>query len=454
MGSSSLVFSSSKGGSVDPRALDTEKLLQNCLQLLGKNSDSTVLTQRQEAFTGLLRSGFTGESRTISDTSGIRFRMNLDYLYQMLQRVKGKTVAILGSSSGEEGLIALLFGAKQVVLSDINAGELNRALELYNRYHFKKLCPKGTIKLLRGNCLGVPLFKKQKFDFILAHNLVHFFGREQMKQFKHMILGMVKGNSYVYMTANPCSHARYCELRKMRLSNPGSEELLKTIGVFPKRTLLGLDPLTGAQSVVAVDPGYDAEKQKFYLDSKFPHEGVAFSRPLEESRKAFRTRVEVKGLVKSMTPYLQKATGLTTHKEIQDFIQSQLGAGQMLFGMADQRVRRVFTPKQLAGLFIKGHHELFALESCAFFNPRAMGRSAGAAEAPVQACREEKSFAGNIPKSYLMAAGLHFEALPCVILRALELREIEPLSVPLSEAELRELLRQDPNPSSVTSETK
>ena len=225
----------------------------------------TILEKRDpyqplhEPFWALFRSGFSKDSRPISRTSGssgfgYRFRMNLDYLYHMLQQVKCKTVIVLGASSGEEGLLALLFGASEVVLNDLLPSELERAKNLYKQLNLENFCPQGKISFVPGNCLS--LLPEKQFDFVLAHNLVHFFDGAQMNQFKILMGRITKPNSLVYLTANPCSHKRYKRLKLLRTLRENGRlsegdarlnEIYMTIGSFPKSTLLALRIKTKTQ---------------------------------------------------------------------------------------------------------------------------------------------------------------------------------------------------------------
>jgi|GEM_PF-6448621 len=427
----------------------TINLLKEMGTLLEKIDPSKPL---QRPFFALLKSGFSESYRDISDTSGIRFRMNLDYLYHMLQKVQGKTVIVLGASSGEEGLLALLFGASEVVLNDLLPSELARAEKLYAELSLKMYCPHGKISFVPGNCLSV--LPKKQFDFILAHNLVHFFDGAQMSQFKILMGQITKPNSLVYLTANPCSHKRYKRLKLLRkLKKNGTlpkgdarlNEIQMTIGSFPKSTLLALDIKKRGQRAIFVDPGYDTKDEKFYLDEDFPHNGQALSRPLDNTTKIFKTKEEINTLLKEMAPYIKAKTDLTP----EDFLTENLVSGEGLAGMKDTRLRRVFSPCQLAELLVHDSHSLFALESCAFFATSAVATHAdGKKEIPVQVCCEENTFVdGEIPDFLLDPSKHNPIALPCVILKAVS--SVMPFSMPMTREEF-EALKKTHLPSKIT----
>ncbi len=417
----------------------TDQLLQDMGKLLETRAPSKAL---HEPFWALLRSGFSQSSRNISHTSGVRFRMNLDYLYHMLQQVKGKTVIVLGASSGEEGLLALLFGASEVVLNDLLPSELERAKNLYKQLNLENFCPQGKISFVPGNCLS--LLPEKQFDFVLAHNLVHFFDGAQMNQFKILMGRITKPNSLVYLTANPCSHTRYKRLKLLRTLRENGRlsegdarlnEIYMTIGSFPKSTLLALRIKTKTQRAIFVDPGYDTKGEQFYLDKDFPYNGKSLAQPLNDNVRFFKTSLEIEKFLKKMKPYIEE----TTETTITDFLSTNRLSGEELAGAEDTRLRRVFSPLQLAELLVHNSHSLFALESCDFFDPYALAPSSdGQSQVPVQVCCKENTFVdGTIPDFLLDPSKRNIIAFPCVILKAVS--SVTPFSIPMTREEFEAL---------------
>ena len=421
----------------------TNKLLKKMGIILEERDPYQPL---HEPFGALLRSGFSKDSRPISRTSGssgfgYRFRMNLDYLYHMLQQVKGKTVVVLGASSGEEGLLALLFGASEVVLNDLSLTELEQAETLYKELKLQKYCPHGEISFVSGDCLTC--LPEKQFDFVLAHNLVHFFDGAQMNKFKTLMGRLTKPGSFVYLTANPCSHTRYKSLNILRtLKESGKlpkedarlKEIHMTIGSFQKSSLLAANPSTRTHRDLFIDPGYDKGEQ-FYQDEDFPHNGKSLSEPLPGTIKFFRNDREINTLLQAMNPCIKAIMGLSAKK----LVQRDMNPGEILVGMTDTRLRRVFTPLQLAELLAYESHSLFAVESYAFFDPSAVAPSSdGQSEVPVQVCCEENTFAGGDIPDFLLEPSKHnIIALPCVILRAVD--HVKPFSIPMTEEDFKAL---------------
>lgn len=140
-------------------------------------------------------------NRGIKETKyGQAFPLNPQALGPLMDECEGKVVLELAAAGGQNGLLLLLAGAKQVILNDIckqeMQGVLSRVMQLPKDQASK-------VRILAGDCLKLEgKIPAHSCDIIIARNLMHLLPKNQHGNFLNLVHQFLKPDGKFYISAN------------------------------------------------------------------------------------------------------------------------------------------------------------------------------------------------------------------------------------------------------------
>lgn len=160
---------------------------------------------------------------------GQAFPLNPQALGPLMDECEGKVVLELAAAGGQNGLLMLLAGARQVILNDICPGEMKEALARVMKLP-KDLASK--VRLLSGDCLGLASkIEPHSCDIIIARNVLHLLPQEKHTPFLNLIRQFLKPEGKLYMSVNNTNITQHS------LFDPKEEDLIKQSSFCEKYTI-------------------------------------------------------------------------------------------------------------------------------------------------------------------------------------------------------------------------
>ncbi len=141
---------------------------------------------------------------------GFKFACSPETLFEMLKNCKDKRIVEFGGASGDISLLFTMAGAKEVVLNDLSKAAIRSALTklltLPKRFHKKMLIRPGSC----FDLLEKYKEENERFDMVVARNLLHFFTAEETEKFVAGVKVITNENALMNLTFQASDMRQMC----------------------------------------------------------------------------------------------------------------------------------------------------------------------------------------------------------------------------------------------------